>query len=240
MEQVKSPKFILSTLGVLAVTAIVIVALVMRPYHEPRPQFSSLGEGKVQVAPDIAVVRVGFSTQPKANAADAVKENTFIMNRILAVIADGGVEKKDVKTLNYTLTPQYEFPDGRQKLLGYMASQDVQIKVRNLEKTGEVIAAATAAGANQVSDIQFMLENSDAAKQEARDLAIQKAKDRARASARAAGLKLGKIINMYESEPPYPGPFFDGKGGGDVGGVAPMSQGTYEVVSQVTLVYEVK
>jgi len=241
MEHIKSPKFILLFLGILAVTAIVIVALVLKPYHEPKQQFSAMGEGKALVAPDIALVRVGFSTQPKASAADAVKESTFTMNRILAVIAEGGVASEDVKTTNYMLTPQYEFPDGRQRLLGYVASQEVQLKIRNLDKAGDVIAAATAAGANQVSDIQFTLEDDDAPKAEARAQAIEKAKERAQASAAAAGLKLGKLLNMYENEPPYPGPYFaDGKGGGGVGGSVPLSQGIYEVVSQVTLVYEVK
>jgi len=240
MEHTKHPKFILSVLGIAAVTAIVIVALVREPFPEPEQQFSVTGEGRVTVAPDVAVVRVGFATQPKVSAAEAVKENTFIMNRVLAVVADAGIKREDVKTVNYTLTPQYEYPDGRQRLLGYVASQDAQIKIRDLAKVGEVIAAATSAGANQVSDIQFTLENPEAAQAEARQKAIAKAQGKAETISRDAGLRLEKLINIFESEPPIiPGPVFGGRGGEALGGPVPVQQGMYEVVSQVTLVYEV-
>ncbi|OGL77292.1 hypothetical protein A3J43_00535 [Candidatus Uhrbacteria bacterium RIFCSPHIGHO2_12_FULL_54_23] len=241
MEHIKSPKFILGFLGILAVTAVVIVALARNPYGNPPPQFNAIGEGKVLVAPDVAMVRVGFATPPKANASEAVKENTFVMNRILTLVAEQGVAQDQIKTVNYTLTPQYEYPDGRQRLLGYVASQELQLKIKDLAKVGDVIGAATVGGANQVSDIQFTLENPEAAKAEAREKAIAAAKVKAEASSQAAGLTLKKLINMYDSEP-YPTPLYDGKGGvgGGGAGSVPVSQGSYEVVVQVTLVYEVK
>ena len=92
-----------------------------------------------------------------------------------------------------------------------------------------------------MSDIQFTLENPEAAKAEAREKAIAAAKVKAEASSQAAGLTLKKLINMYDSEP-YPTPLYDGKGGvgGGGAGSVPVSQGSYEVVVQVTLVYEVK
>lgn len=242
MEHFKSPQFILSSLGVCAVTAVLIVALTAKPYFNPPQQFNAMGEGKVLVAPDVAMVRVGFATPPKSNASEAVKENTFVMNRILKLVSDQGVANDDIKTASYMLTPQYEYPDGRQRLLGYVASQELLIKIKDLAKVGDVIGGATAGGANQVSDIQFTLENPDAAKAEARVKAIEAARLKAELSAQAAGLTLKKLVNMYEQEQ-YPGPIYDGKGGGGAaggGGTVPVSQGSYEVVVQVTLVYEVK
>lgn len=243
MEHFKSPKFVLVFLGILAVTAVVIVALTKNPFYNAPQQFNAMGEGKILVSPDVAMVRVGFATPPKPNASEAVKENTFVMNRILALVSEQGVEKENLKTVNYSLTPQYEYPDGRQRLLGYVASQELQLKIKDLVKVGDVIGAATTGGANQVSDIQFTLENPETAKAEARAKAIAAAKVKADASSQAAGLTLKKLVNMYENEP-YPGPLYaDGKGGlggGGAVGAVPVSQGQYEVVVQVTLVYEVK
>lgn len=240
MEHFKSPKFVLSLLGIATVTAIVIVALAQKPFTNPPQQFNVSGEGKVAVSPDIALVRVGVATQPKASAADAVKENTFIMNRVMKVVTDAGVAREDIKTMNYTLNPQYEFPDGKQRLLGYVVSQDVQLKIRDLTKVGDLIGAATSAGANQVNDIQFTLENPESARAEARAKAIEAAKTKAATIANAAGLDLKKLINFYEVETPIPSPYYDGKGGGGTDMSVPVSQGMYEVVVSVSLVYEVK
>ncbi len=239
MEHYKSPKFALALLGIAAVTAIVIVALVQKPFQNPPQQFNVSGEGKVTVNPDIALVRVGVATPPKASAAEAVKENTFIMNRVMKVVSDAGVTREDIKTMNYTLNPQYEFPDGKQRLLGYVVSQDVQLKIRDLTKVGDIIGAATSAGANQVNDIQFTLENTESAKADARAKAIDQAKSKAAVIANAAGLELKKLVNFYEVETPGPIPYFDGKGGGTDMSV-PVSQGMYEVVVSVNLVYEVR
>ncbi|MFA4872313.1 MAG: SIMPL domain-containing protein [Patescibacteria group bacterium] len=240
MEYFKSPKFALSVLGIAAVTAIVIMALVQKPFSNPPQQFNVSGEGKVEVAPDIALVRVGVATTPKASAGEAVKENTFIMNRVMKVVSDAGIAREDIKTMNYTLNPQYEFPDGKQRLLGYVVSQDVQLKIRDLTKVGDIIGAATSAGANQVNDIQFTLENPESAKADARAKAIEAAKLKAAVIADAAGLDLKKLINFYEVESPIPTPYYDGKGGGGTDMSVPVSQGMYEVVVQVNLVYEVR
>ena len=239
MEHYKSPKFALALLGIAAVTAIVIVALAQKPFSNPPQQFNVSGEGKVEAAPDIALVRVGVATTPKSLAAEAVKENTFIMNRVMKVVSDAGIAREDIKTMNYALNPQYEFPDGAQRLLGYVVSQDVQLKIRDLTKVGDIIGAATSAGANQVNDIRFTLENPESAKADARAKAIEQAKAKAAVIANAAGLDLKKLINFYEVESPIPTPYYDGKGGGtDMS--APVSQGMYEVVVSVNLVYDIE
>ncbi|MEW6610425.1 MAG: SIMPL domain-containing protein [Patescibacteria group bacterium] len=240
MEHFKSPKFALSLAGIAAVTAIVIVALAQKPFQNPPQQFNVSGEGKVIIAPDIALVQVGVATQPKVSAADAVKENTFIMNRVMKVVTDAGITREDIKTMNYALNPQYEFPDGKQRLLGYVVSQDVQLKIRDLTKVGDIIGAATNAGANQVNDIQFTLENPEAARADARAKAIEAARRKASTIASAAGLRIGKLINFYEVELPGPIPYYDGKGGGGADLSVPVSQGMYEVVVSVNLVYEIK
>lgn len=246
MTNENKPKFILNLLLVLCVTAIVIVALVMSQTRIPENQFSVSAEGRVFAKPDIANLTLGFKTETKKTAAEAVKENTEKMNEIIAALKALDIEAKDIKTTNYNLNPVYDWT-GRtgQQLKGYEVSQNVTVKIRDLEKIGEAIAKTTEKGANQVGNINFTIDDEDALKARARDEAITKAKDKAVDIAKKSGLKLGKIINVYENQVYLPGPYYAKEMALGVGGAgeipAPQIEvGENEVMVEMTVVYEVK
>ena len=246
----KKAHVFLITLGVLTIAAVCIVAVVMTNKSNNQDRFSISGSGTVYAKADIANMNVGLKTEVKKTAAEATKENSDQMNEILVVLKDLGIEAKDIKTSSYSLNPVYNWTekDG-QKLSGYEVYQSVTLKIRDLEKIGDIIAKTTEKGANQVGGINFTIDDEYELKNEARELAIEKAKEKAELIAAQTGMKLGKIVGVYENSysPVMAYDYSNARkemaadealGGGIV---APgIEAGQNEVKVEVTLMYEVK
>jgi uncharacterized protein YggE len=198
-------------------------------------------EGKVQALPDIAAISVGVQTERKT-VAEAQKENTSRMNAILAKAKELGVAPADLKTTNYSIYPQYDWIDGKQIERGYQVVQNAEVKVRDLAKIGDILAAVGELGANQVGGVTFTIDDPEELRQQARLKALEAAKKKAEALAAAAGVKLGKIVSFSESavEGGYPGQFYDRAMGLGGGSVAPsVEQGSLDVVVNVSVSYEI-
>jgi len=156
------------------------------------------GTGSAYATPDIAYVSVGVDTQDKTSEA-AVETNTGKMNKVMDALKELEIEEKDIKTTNYNLSPNYEWTQERGSYTdGYNVSQSVNITVRDLDNVTRVLQAATESGANVVGNIRFELEDPDTAKDDARQIAIERAKAKAETIAASTGLKLGKVL--YYSE----------------------------------------
>ena len=239
---------IMHLVAILCVTAIVIVGFVMlKKSPDIQNQFSVTGDGKVFAKPDIANLTIGFKTEVKPTAAEAVKENTVKMNDIIAALKNLGIEGKDIQTVDYSLNPSYDWPNGKQHLIGYEVSQNATIKIRDLNKIGDAISKTAEKGANQIGNIDFTIDDENELKAEARDLAIEKAVDKAQEIAQKTGMKLGKIINVYENQYYAPQTNYLAKsmdsGIGGMGGGLPAPEiqvGQNEVTVEVNVVYEVK
>ena len=196
----KKAHVFLIALGVLVLGAIAVMAIIMANKSNYEDRFSVSGSGTVYAKADIANMNVGLKTEVKKTAAEATKENSDQMNEILVVLKDLGIESKDIKTSSYSLNPVYNWTekDG-QKLSGYEVYQSVTLKIRDLEKIGDIIAKTTEKGANQVGGINFTIDDEYELKNEARELAITKAKEKAELIATQTGMKLGKIVGVYEN-----------------------------------------
>jgi uncharacterized protein YggE len=173
-------------LGIIASAVVLILAVVnlgKTPSRievstaEPANRFSVSAEGKVTAKPDVAILSFGVMTE-RSTVAQVTKENTDKMNAVIAAIKDNKIEDKDIKTTMYQLNPAYEYPpNARPYIRGYSLNQQVRVKVRDFETVGDVIAAATGAGANEVGSLQFTIDDPEALKAEARKEAIGKAQD---------------------------------------------------------------
>ncbi len=164
--------------------------------------------GEVYARPDLAMI--SFSVVTEGETADAtMKENSQKMNVIIEVIKNRGVEAKDLKTTNFSITPRYEWhkngktyaeyqPTGERVLAGYDVQQTLEVKIRDLDKIGDVIRAATVAGSNQMGGLQFTIDKQDEFVNQARQDAIKKAKVKAKELASQLNVDLGKIINFSE------------------------------------------
>ena len=238
-------KFVLSILGVVASAAVITAPSWFMRSRLPQDQFSVDGTGRVFAPPNIAEITLGVHTEKAQTAEAATKENVEKMNRVIEAIKKAGVEAKDIKTTDYQLYADYNYPQDRgRELSGWNLSQRVRVKIRKLDSIGDVIAKATAAGANQTENISFTIDDEEVLKKQARGEAIEKAKAKAEELSKAAGIKLGKVINVYESysQPPITLDYYKGEGMGGGGGIpAPSLQpGENEIVVNVTMVYKVK
>lgn len=229
-------------LGVLSWNAVKTHAYIGISEQE-RHSIAISGEGKVVGVPDIARIEVGYSVEKKTVAA-AQADNTEKMNAFIKRIKDDfKINAKDIQTTSYNIFPMYDWSDGKQKLRGYQVSQNVSVKVRDMEKVSKVLESAGSAGLNQVGGLSFELDDPEKLRQEARELALKQAKEKAEALAKIAGVKLGKIISFNESGgEPYPVYREYGlmKADGVGGGEAPaVEAGSTEITVTATVEYEI-
>ncbi len=212
------------------------------PENYPR-EITVSGQGRTFVRADIAKISVGVKTEGM-KIQDIVRENTEKMNSILAEIKALGVAEKDIQTSQYNLSPRYDWTDKGERIFkGYTLTNEVLLKIRNFEKIGEVLDKAAEKGANLIGDLQFAIDEPEKVREIARKEAIEKAKEKAKQIASQSGLRLGKLLNVYESSVFAPSPVYkEGLGaGGGISSVAPEIQpGQEEVVVDITLVYRVR
>lgn len=205
--------------------------------------FSVSGEGKITMIPDIALVAVGVTAQGNSVSKVQQELNTKI-NAMSDAIKKLGVEARDIKTSYYNISPTYDYSSSSQRITGYQANSNLTIKVRKIDNANAVIDAATAAGANEVGGVSFDVDDKTKAENQARELAVADAKSKAEAAAKAAGFKLGRVINYSEGGGANPRPvMFDASkvmpmaGGGEPTQVEP---GTSELTVNVSLSYEIQ
>ena len=197
-------------------------------------EFAVVGEGKVDVRPDTSIVDVGISINNAPTVEDTQRQINEVNNKIINALTKLGIQKKDIRTSNYSIYPYY---DSDSKITGYSGNVAVSIKVRKIDLTSEVIKAATNAGANQVQGTQFVVENPENYREQARTQAIENARQQAALLSKSLGIKIGKVTNAVESSPAQsPIAFNQGYGGG--GGAPQIEPGSQTISSVVTLYFE--
>jgi len=208
-------------------------------------QITVSGEGKVYAKPDVALVSFGVTTQG-LTVAEVTKSNTDKMNAVIAAVKALKVDEKDIQTTNYSLTPLYNWTEKTGNIFqGYTLEQDVQVKIRDFTKIGDILSGATTAGANVVGGLQFTIDNPEQFKEQARAAAIAKAKANAQNLAKESGVDLGKLINVYENSSPYPVVYNSmakdvAVGGGVSAPVPTVQPGQQEIDVTINLTYQVK
>ncbi len=237
----------LATLVIIAVSAIVITALVATNKSNNQDRFSVTGSGIVYSKADIAKLQVGIKTGAKVTAVDATREATARMNDIVGELKRLGIEEKDIKTTEYNLSPVFVTTkaEGR-KLSGYEVVQNMAVKIRDLSKIADVITGATQKGANLMDNIQFTIDDEYALKNKAREMAIQKAKEKAELIAKQSGMNLGRVVSVNENQSGWGRSYSNSVNESytmntkDAVAGQSIESGQNEVRVEVTLVYEVK
>lgn len=184
---------------VLLCLILVAAPAAAQPPAPPQPATLDLGAtGEVKAAPDQAVVSFGVQTQARA-AAEAMRANAEQMTASIAALRKAGVDTKDIQTSAINLSAQYIYEQNQPpKLSGYQAVNQVSVIVRNLARLGPTVDALTAAGANQVSGIEFGISDPQPLQDEARRRAVKVLQARAELYAGAAGMRLGRLVNLTE------------------------------------------
>ena len=208
-------------------------------------ELSAVGDAQVFVTPTTALLSVGVQTDIQSTAADAMNGLKNSMNQVLAAVKQGGVTDKDITTNNLSLTPTYDYTNGTQKLQGYQASQSLTVRTKNLDKVGDIINAATDAGANQIGDVQFVADDPSTMKDTARKEAIADAQKRAQTMAAQLGVALGALKSYSEdvggsTPPPVPYMMKADAAGAVAPSSVPVPAGQQEIDVEVTLTYNIQ
>lgn len=209
------------------------------------------GTGEATAIPDVA--RISFSvTENAPTVAAAQEEATTKTDKALAALKEFGIEDADIKTLSYSVYPQYQYqtctatycPQNPPRIVGYEVSQSIEVTVRETEKAGDILAALGATEVQNISGPNFTVDDADAVKQEARAKAIAKAQEKAKMLAKELGVSLVKVVSFYENQP-YPMYDYGGYGGDMRAEAAPSSAPTLPVGEQetsvsVSITYEIR
>jgi uncharacterized protein YggE len=204
------------------------------------PTLTVTGEGHVDAAPDMATVSLGVTTEG-ATAADALAANNAAQTEILAALTAAGVVARDVQTSGLNLNPVWDnrpVENGIPKISGYMASNVVTIRARDLDRLGALLDAVVTTGANQLNSLTFGLSDPQPAMDEARKRAVADARARAALYAEAAGVALGPILSITEGggyQPPQP--MYRRELAMDAG--VPVAGGEVSVSASVTITYAI-
>jgi uncharacterized protein YggE len=205
-------------------------------------------EGRSARKPDLALFTAGVTSTGKT-AGEALAANSADMNRVIAALKRAGIADRDIQTSNLSLNsvyaPQRPRPDGTMEpeqplIVGYQASNTVNVRQRKLGEFGQVIDTLVSAGANQVGGPGFQIDNPDEALDEARSEAVAKARTRANLYARAAGLKVLRILSISEAGgyAPQPQMMNTRAMAADAGGAAPVAAGEVVLSASVTVQFE--
>jgi len=216
-------------------------------------QISISGEGKVSVKPDIAMLNASVVSESK-KIKDAQLDNTRRTGAVMGFLQEQGIAEKDIKSVNYSIYPQYQYfdtpaclaypcpPRKPPEVVSYQVRHTIEIKIRDLEKVDDLLDGVVTAGANEVGSVSFTIENEDRVKAEARKKAIEDAKAKAQVLSRDLGVRLGKIVGFSESGGGFPifARALEAKGGfgGDVAPTPQVEPGEQEIQSSVTITYE--
>lgn len=162
-----------------------------------RLDIAATGESKR--VPDIAAISAGVVTQ-SPDASAALRDNAARMSRVIAALKRAGVAERDIATSQISLNPQYRYGENvPPTITSYQAQNTVTVRFRDVRRSGAILDALVSEGANSINGPNLMLDQPQAAEDEARRDAIAKARARAELYAAAAGLRVKRIVSISES-----------------------------------------
>lgn len=196
------------------------------------------GSAEIKAKPDLAYVTFGVTVE-SATAVDAAQENARKTSAVIDAIEKFGIPRADIETVGYSVSPVMDYKTSPPVKVGYSVSNQVQVKIKDLDKVGNLIDVAIAAGANNVQGVNFTIADDTAVKQQALVQAIKNAQAKARVIAEALGVNLGRVTAVSESSGFTPRPLVYGAAKmEDV--TTPIIPGEVEVTANVTLIYAIQ
>ena len=200
------------------------------------PAIRVSGEGRVEAVPDMATLRVGVGARAETPGA-AMAEVGAAAQAMLARMAEAGIAPRDLQTSELQLGPVWQHGrDGRAPvLLGYDASTQVTVRVRDLGQLGELLDAAVAEGADRFDGLSFGLSETQALADEARRRAVADALRKAELYAEAAGVPLGPVTRITEETVGQPRPVMLRDAPMAMEAAMPVAEGELEITARVTV-----
>jgi uncharacterized protein YggE len=212
-------------------------------HHVDPPNVRATGEAVIQAKPDQARIDFGVTSQA-ATAQAAGAQNAKQLEAVLAALRKALGPGAEIKTVSYSLHPDYRYPKegGKPQIVGYTATNTVQATTSDLDGVGELIDAATQAGATNVQRLQFRLKDEQAVRAQALAEASKKARANAGAMAGALGLKVVRVLSAQAGGAPVVPVQREFAMAASMRGVdttTPIESGTIEIRATVNLVLEI-
>ena len=191
-------------LAVLVMASVMASPSVASEQSRP-PSIRVSGEGELAIAPDIAEIRMSVVRESKTARA-ALNANNDAMAKVFAAMQAQGIADRDLQTSNFNISPRYYHPPRGEnqpqlppKIIAYVVSNTLSVRIRDLESVGKVLDQAVSLGVNSGGNIRFMNDKPKTALKQARRAAMEDAIDKANTLAAAAGVALGDILEISES-----------------------------------------
>jgi uncharacterized protein len=200
-----------------------------------------VGEGKVNIEPDIALANFGVEVMGPS-VREALDENSATMEGVLAALQAQGIAEEDIQTSGFSIYAERYGPEGPlpEDQVNYRVTNNVMVTIRDLATVGDVIDATVEAGANNIYGIEFRVDDPSALESDARQGAIEDAQAKAAELAELTGTTVGEVVSV--SEIIAGGGLYNGNfaqysrplgGGAD----APIAPGQLELTMQLQVTY---
>lgn len=201
------------------------------------------GRAEVKMASNRAWVSIIAESRSK-NPKEAQQLNAAAMNAVMEKLKAMNLGEDAIRTTSYELHPEFDHPDGKRVLRGYVARNAIEVRVDEIGRVGDVLGAAVGSGATSVGGLRFGLRDRDAAEREALRLAVRDARERAEAAATGAGVRIVRVQRVEEQRtggPEPPRPMMRQMAMESAADAAPpITPGTIEIRSVVTMTVVVK
>jgi uncharacterized protein len=196
---------------ILASVVVAVLALSASASAQDPPRRAATlavtGTGEAQLKPDFARIFVAVATQSDA-VAQAVEANRAATERVLARIQALGVKREDIQTANFQVfqTPPRHGPDGReQRVPRFTARHTLRVIARDIDGVGRLAGEVLATGDVLFQSLIWGLDREEQGADEARRAAVGDARRQAEVYASAAGVKLGRLVEMRDGSVHVPG-----------------------------------
>lgn len=158
--------------------------------------------GEVTRVPDIVLIDAGVTTQAPT-ASEAIRANAVKMDALRAALGRAGIADRDVQTSSVNLNAEWRHTrEAPPAFIGYRASHRLSIRFRDAANSGRILDTLVTAGVNEINGPTFQIEAADAALDEARTRALATARARADLYARSLGMRVRRILSVSESGSP--------------------------------------
>ena len=218
--------------------------IIQQPVQPEERLLTVTGKGKVDEQPDVATIQLSVYVQAPT-AEEVQTQNSVLMEAVITAVKSLGVVEKDIQTQEITVYPIMDNAKNTQEITGYSATNSITVKLRDVKKTGELVTAATQAGANEVTSINFQLLDETAAYQQALADAVADANAKAAVMAEAAGAQLDGPMTVqegtsYTTDMGEQLRYAAGEAQANTGVNTPVQAGQLTVSAEVTVQFKLK
>lgn len=251
MDEIKNHSAV-KIVGIVVLGIVMVFAILQQAFLPPKNEVSVIGQGRVPVKPDAAIINLSIMTLNAPTAEEALAQTGDKIAKVKSTLTELGIPEGNQQETVYAFNPHFE-DNTNTNISGYNGYQQITVRIEGVDKDKQiidrVIEQATKAGVNQIGQVQFIASNIESIKQQAREKAIADAKTKADTMAKIAGIKIVGMNGWTENILAAPGQIYsEGMGSNsnyfnfpnDNGGFSSSSDNQTNAIVEVTVNYAIK